>query len=301
VHRLATRQGVTKSEEISNLQVTHVHLRLCVIEFNFYAVIGDAYSPKQAAWGDTGVEVVDLIRRGQRPLIEIQSDEAEGGSMLFPIHSNVNSLHETLVYVEKQMSFGTSMSICSSAGPLNGCDTDKAVKIGDGRRLVAMSGQEDMETRRDAARNGFRRNLSASAGMRNCGYPESSAESGPGSDGRCSNELAARQHGPFPKVGVTCGMLVAVRLAFYWQVSRWNDQWFLLSSAESKHIVMIGDAGERSPLTGRGASPLFSTYPKRLVDYALMQDTEKNGRRDDESGRFHWLLPAAQVARQGRR
>lgn len=195
---------------------------------------------------------MDLILGGQRLLtIKIQSDEAEGGSMLFPVHSNVNSLHETGVCVEEERSSGTSTGICSSAGPLNFCDTDKAVKIGDGRRLVAMSGQEDVKhfspwtEGLEASRNGFRRNLSASAGMRNCGYPESSAESGPGSDGRCSDELATRQHGPFPKVGVTYGMLVAVRLAFYWQVSLWNDQWFLLSSAESKHAVMIENAGAR--------------------------------------------------------
>jgi hypothetical protein len=233
--RGAAQQSVHNIMVVLNLQVTEVHRSFCLIEVNFDAVIGDAYRPEQAARGDTRVEVVDLIRRGQRPLIEVQSDEAEGGSMLFSVHSNVDSLHETGVCVEEERSGVTSTGICSCASPLNFCNTDKAVKIGDGRRLGAMSGQEDVEhlcpwtEGLEAARNGSRSDLSASAGMRNCGYPESCAESGAGGDGRCSDELATREHSPFPKVGVTYGMMVAVRLAFYWRVSLWNDQWFLLS------------------------------------------------------------------------
>jgi hypothetical protein len=130
VHRLAKLQGVRNIEEISNLQVARIHRSFCLIEFNFNGVIGDAYRPKQAVWDETGVEVVDLILRGQRLLrIEVQSDEAEGASMLFPVHSNVDPLHETIVNVEEQRSSDTSTGICSCASPRKVCDTNKAVKI----------------------------------------------------------------------------------------------------------------------------------------------------------------------------
>ena len=54
--------------------------------------------------------------RGQLPLKEIQSDEAEGTLMLFPVHANVDTFHETIVHVEEESSGGASSSVCSRPG-----------------------------------------------------------------------------------------------------------------------------------------------------------------------------------------
>ena len=99
----ATMQGVHNVSEVPGLQVAHVHRSRGVIEVDLYALIGDADRPKQATGKNTGVVVVDFILRGQRLLRkEIQSDEAEGAGVLFPVHPNVDTLHEPIVHVKEE-------------------------------------------------------------------------------------------------------------------------------------------------------------------------------------------------------
>jgi hypothetical protein len=109
-------QGVHNVVEVPDLQVAKVHRGRGFIEVDLYALIGDAYRPKQATRGDTRVVVVDL--RGKLPLKEIQSDEAEGTLVLFPVHPNVDTLHETIVNVEDERSGGASTSVCSCPSTL---------------------------------------------------------------------------------------------------------------------------------------------------------------------------------------
>src|SRR2546430_9662237 len=92
-YRGATLRGVQKVVEVPGLQVSKVHRGRCVIEVDLYALIGDAYRPKQATGGNTGVVVVDL--KGKLPLKKIQSDEAEGAMVLFPVHPNVEDRKST--------------------------------------------------------------------------------------------------------------------------------------------------------------------------------------------------------------
>lgn len=70
-HRRATHQGVHNREMIPEFYIAELHGCRCIIEVDFYTFIGSAYRPKQAAGSDTGIEVVDLIRRDNLPLIEI--------------------------------------------------------------------------------------------------------------------------------------------------------------------------------------------------------------------------------------
>jgi hypothetical protein len=71
--------------------------------------------------------------------------------------------------------------------------------------------------------------------MRNCWEPESRAEHSTCSTNRGPDELAARQHGAFPKVGVANVRMAVVRLPFYERVSWWDTQLLLLS----KHFCRI--------------------------------------------------------------
>src|SRR5256886_11365113 len=96
-YRGAPLRGVQKVVEVPGLQVSKVHRGRCVIEVDLYALIRDAYRPKQATGGNTRGVVLDL--KGQLPLKDIQSDEAEGACVLFPVHPNVDPLHETIVHV----------------------------------------------------------------------------------------------------------------------------------------------------------------------------------------------------------
>jgi hypothetical protein len=178
-HRGATLQGVHNVVEVPGLQVAKVHRGCCVIEVDLYALIGDAYRPKQATGKNTGVVVVDFICNGKLPLKEIQSDEAEGACVLFPVHPNVDTLHETIVHIEEERSGGASSSVCSCPSTRDVCEAHESVKIEDRRWLGTMYGREDVKNLRpckgelDAARNGSWSDLIVPVGMRNCWEPES--------------------------------------------------------------------------------------------------------------------------------
>jgi hypothetical protein len=53
--RGATLQGVHNVVEVPGLQVAHVHRGRCLIEVDLYALIGDAYRPKQATGKTPGL------------------------------------------------------------------------------------------------------------------------------------------------------------------------------------------------------------------------------------------------------
>ena len=95
------------------------HRGFCIVEIDLYTLMRDAYRPEQAAGSNTGIEVVDLIRRGNLSLIEIQSYEAESACVLFPIHPNVHTLHETHIDVEEEGGSGAVVCVCACPCPLD--------------------------------------------------------------------------------------------------------------------------------------------------------------------------------------
>lgn len=179
-YRGTTIQRVHQVVEVPGLQVAQVHRGRCLTEVDLYALIGDADRPKQATGGNTGVVVVDFILRNQRLLRkEIQSDEAEGASVLFPVHPNVDTLHETIVHVEEESSGGASTSVCSCPSTRYVCEAHESVKIEDCRWLLTRYGPEDVKNlrprtkERGAPGNGSGSDLIVPVGMRNCWEPES--------------------------------------------------------------------------------------------------------------------------------
>jgi len=107
---------------VSDIYVSEIYRCPCVIEVNLYPVIRNAYGPKQATRSNTRIEIVDLIgkiARDNLPLIEIQSNEAECAIVLFPIHPNVDRLHEAHVSVEGKGSSNTSLRVCSCTRPVD--------------------------------------------------------------------------------------------------------------------------------------------------------------------------------------
>ena len=108
--------------KVSDIYVFQMYRCPCVIEINLYPVIRNAYGPKQATRSNTRIEIVDLIGKIPRdnlPLIEIQSNEAESSLVLFPIHPNVDPLHEAHVSVEGKGSSNTSLRVCSCTRPVD--------------------------------------------------------------------------------------------------------------------------------------------------------------------------------------
>jgi len=71
-------------------------------------------------------------------LKEIQSDEAEGALVLFPVYSNVDTLHETIVNVEEERSGGASTSVCSCPSSRYVREAHETLKIEDCRWLFTM-------------------------------------------------------------------------------------------------------------------------------------------------------------------
>jgi hypothetical protein len=174
-YRGATIQGVHKVVEVPGFQVAKVHRGRSVSEVDLYALIGDAYRPKQATRVNTGVVVVDFICKDKlSSLIKIQSDDAEGAGVLFPVHPNVDTLHETIVNVEDERSGGASTSVCSCPTTPYVCDAHESLKIEDRRLLGTMYGPEDVKNLRPwtkdpgAVDNGSWCDVIVLAGMRNC-------------------------------------------------------------------------------------------------------------------------------------
>ncbi len=107
---------------VSDIYVSQIYRCPCVIDVNLYPVIRNAYGPKQATRSNTRIEIVDLIgkiARDNLPLIEIQSYEAECAIVLFPIHPNVDPLHEAHVSVEGKGSSNTCLRVCSCTLPVD--------------------------------------------------------------------------------------------------------------------------------------------------------------------------------------
>jgi len=115
---------------------------------------------------------VDL--KGKLPLKEIQSDEAEGACVLFPVHPNVDPLHETIVHVVDKRSGFAGASVCPCPSPLDVRDAHQSLEIEDRYWLETMDGLEGVKKLRPwtkelgAAGNGSRSDVMVPAGMRNC-------------------------------------------------------------------------------------------------------------------------------------
>ncbi len=145
---------------VFDVYICEIYRCLCVIEVNLYAVIRNAYRPEQSAWSDSRIEVVDLIRRSNLPLIEIQSYKGECSVVLMPIQPNVHTLHEAIVDIEEEGAGGASVRVCSCPGTLDLSGCNCAVEIGYRRWLDAMSDREEVENfgswpkRLDASGNG---------------------------------------------------------------------------------------------------------------------------------------------------
>jgi hypothetical protein len=138
-------QRVHQVVEVPGLQVAHVHGSRGLVEVDLYALIGDADRPKQAAGENTWVVVVDFICNGKLPLKEVQSDEAEGAPVLFPVYPNIDPLHETIVHVEEQRSGCAGTSVCSCPSTRDVCDAHEPVEIEDRGGPGAMYRREDVK------------------------------------------------------------------------------------------------------------------------------------------------------------
>lgn len=133
LYRRTPLQGVHNIVKVPDLFIAESHRGSRITEVNLYVLIRGAYRPKQAARSDTGVEVVGLIRRGNLPLIEVQSYQGEGARVLFPIHANINTLHEAYIDIEEEGVPVSGASICSCPGTLEVRKANGAMEISNGR------------------------------------------------------------------------------------------------------------------------------------------------------------------------
>src|SRR3989442_8710827 len=101
------------------------------------------------------------------------------------------------------------------------------MEIGDGRRFIARSGQEDVGAWRNASRN---RPWSGVVGMRKCWHPKPRTENGAGGSDRGLDDLAPRQHSAFPKVCMADVVWAIAGRPDDRAVVLWNNHLPLLSS-----------------------------------------------------------------------
>ena len=115
----AMHQGIHNVVVVPDLYVAEFHRCCCIIEIDFYTVIGSAYRPEKAAGSDAGIEVMNLICRGNLSLIEVQSYEAERSLVLFSVYSDVSTLHEAHIHVEEQGRSCAGAYVCSCSRSLD--------------------------------------------------------------------------------------------------------------------------------------------------------------------------------------
>jgi hypothetical protein len=130
-YMVTIHQGIGNVEVVLDIRVTDDHRGCGIVEVDLHSVIGDAKRPEQAARSNTGVKVVDLICRNHRPLIEIQSDEAEGAMVFVPIHPDVGTLHEAHISIEVEGLMVPCKSVDSYSSTLDICNTNGAFEVGD--------------------------------------------------------------------------------------------------------------------------------------------------------------------------
>ena len=127
---------------------------------NLHALIGNAYRPKHAIGRDTGVEVMDLICRGNLSLIEVESNKTEGASVLLSVHPNVDALHETHVHIEEEGLPLTTARVDARSRTPNVSSTNEALEVEDRRIFGARSGRCRIKVKKlakglEAFGNGF--------------------------------------------------------------------------------------------------------------------------------------------------
>jgi hypothetical protein len=113
-----------------------------------HTVVWKSYCPEEALFVDSGIEIIDLlaIRVRSRTREDVQSDKSESAVVNFAIAPDIRSGHETVVGIEKQMTwlmarFGPGS--CASYA----CQPDETLKICDERRFRRWAGKKEMEER----------------------------------------------------------------------------------------------------------------------------------------------------------
>jgi hypothetical protein len=159
---------------------------------------------------------MDLLLRGNLPLIEVQSYLSEGTMMQVSIGGNEGSLHETRINIKEEACRVPCRGVCSCSGASEVCQSDIPVEIGHRRWLSTRDGIFEVEhlseaRKGEATRNGTRHGAAICQDA--CRHPESRGKHGTRSTDRCLDELAARHHrGTFPQVPVTDMPMNAMRL-----------------------------------------------------------------------------------------
>jgi len=94
------KQCVRDVVKVHNSYVTDAVRSRTFLEVDVDVVGGNGGSPEQSAWGDTGVEVVNLIAR--TGLEDIDSYKPEGALVGLAVGPAVNTLHEAHVGGQKR-------------------------------------------------------------------------------------------------------------------------------------------------------------------------------------------------------
>ena len=108
----------------------------------------DPGGPEQTAreWVDAGIEVVDLVQ-ANLALEDVQSGEGEAAVVHPTVLTDVLPRHEPDVDIEREASGMRGARLPSVPLTTDLGEADEPIEVGDGRRLVAVSGEIDMEGR----------------------------------------------------------------------------------------------------------------------------------------------------------
>lgn len=118
-YRRAIHQCIYQVVIVLDFYIAEFHRCCRIIKIHCYTIVRSAYCPDQAAGSDTRVEVMDLIRRGNLSLIEIQSYEAERSPVSFTIHPDIDALHKAHINVEDQGRSVAGLQVCGCSRPLH--------------------------------------------------------------------------------------------------------------------------------------------------------------------------------------
>jgi len=114
--------------EVGDAQVLHLHRCRAGAEMYAHAVARNRDSPEESAWGNSRVEIVNLLV--ELTSEEVESDEPEGAVPRMAVFPDVEAIHEAHVGVEGERRRPMRHRVRGDARALDLSGRHKSVEVG---------------------------------------------------------------------------------------------------------------------------------------------------------------------------
>jgi len=125
---------------VRHRHVVGMHSGRAIVQVGGDPTAWERRGPEQPVDVDTRVEIVNLIWRGQLPIKQVESNEAEGALAMASVDSDILAAHEAHVGVVGQRLASIVHAAALDLGRRHG-----TLEVGDGRDFLAVRGKEEVK------------------------------------------------------------------------------------------------------------------------------------------------------------